>query len=53
MKRKHDDEGMMESIGKIFATADERAAEREESMRKFEMEMEERTAEGKTDERNG
>ena len=36
---------MMESIDKIFATADERAVEREESMRKFDMEMEERKAE--------
>ena len=45
LKRKHDVEGVMESVAKIFAAADERAAEREESMRKFEMEMEERRAE--------
>ena len=45
MKRKHDDKWMVESIAKIFAAADKHAAEREESMRKFEMEMEERRAE--------
>ena len=36
---------MMESIAKIFAAADECAVEREESMRKFDMEMQERRAE--------
>ena len=36
---------MMEFIAKIFSAADKRAAEREERMRKFELEMEERRAE--------
>ena len=35
----------MESIAKVLSAADEFAAEREERMRKLEMEMEERRAE--------
>ena len=41
LKRKHDD-GLVESIAKIFSSAEDRAAEMEERLRKLEMEMEER-----------
>lgn len=45
MKRKQEDGSFIESIAKVFSAADERVAEREEWMRKVEMEMEERRAE--------
>ena len=45
MKRKQEDGSFIESIAKVFSAADECAAEREERMRKLEMEMEERRAE--------
>ena len=41
-KRRHDDKGVMESMTKILAAADKRAAEKKVSMWKFEMEREER-----------
>lgn len=45
LKRKAEEKGLAESLAKVFAKAEEVAAEREERMRKMEIEAEERRRE--------
>ena len=46
LKRKHsEEEGLAETLAKVFAKADEAAGEREERMRRLELEAEERRRE--------